>query len=651
MQGLPGNPSTDASGYYVTEVPQNWSGTVTPAKTGWIFTPSARTYTKVTINSTAENFAAKIIQFSVEGTIKENNNIPLQGVVLSGLPHNPTTDSTGFYRDSVQYGWSGSVTPQKTGFQFTPAFRSYNSVTAQKTAQNYNASQIQYTISGFVRDNNGIALSNVIMNGLPGNPQTGTDGFYNSNVPFHWSGTVIPQKEGYYFTPQLITYSSVNSHQEQQNYIASVIHYPISGHVRDNSGNGITGVNMNGLPDSSQTNNKGFYIASVAHGWSGTVMPSKDGLFFSPSAHSYTNITTGQQQQDYIASTTQYIISGTIKDQLDNPLGNVMVEGFPGKPVTDDNGFYLDRVPQNWVGTVIPVLDGWKFLPAHRSYSNVNVDLTQENYTASVLYFPISGFVKDALGVPTEDVLLDGLPGTPVTDSAGFYSDSVQHGWSGTVTPMKSDILFSPASKFYANVTTSQDSQNYIASAVQFTIAGMVTDKQGVPVSHVLLQGLPGDPITNENGFYSDEVPQNWSGTVKPVRTGLQFQPSVRSYSNIVSNKMVENYTASVINLTLSGFITDNNGEPVSGVQLDGLPHIPFTDSSGFFSDSVLYGWSGNVIPVKNGLLFSPPVRLYSNLTSDQIPAIRFNRISFHPLCSITFLGSFRMRAEPRSLA
>jgi hypothetical protein len=376
---------------------------------------------------------------------------------------------------------------------------------------------------------------------------------------------------------------------------------------------------MNGLPDSLQTDNDGFYTASVAHGWSGTVTPYKEGLYFSPSARSYTNITNGQQQEDYIASTILYTISGAVKDQLGTPLGNVMLEGLPGNPVTDSSGFYLDSIPQNWGGTVTPVLDSWKFQPTHRSYSNVNSNLTQENYTASILYVTISGFVKDTVSLPISDVLLNGLPEAPMTDTTGFYSDSVQYGWNGTVTPKKNGLLFSPASKSYANVTTNQDSQNYVASTIQFAISGIVTDKPGIPVSNVLLGGLPGNPTTNESGFYSEQVPQNWSGTVTPTRTGLEFQPSSRSYSNVVSDKTTENYTASVIYLTLSGYITDNNVLPVTGVQLNGLPHTPFTDSSGFYRDSVEYGWSGTVFPVKSGLLFSPPVRSYSNLTTDQI--------------------------------
>ncbi|OGU55708.1 MAG: hypothetical protein A2V66_13800 [Ignavibacteria bacterium RBG_13_36_8] len=50
MNGLPGNPSTDANGYYSGIVDYNWSGTVTPTKTDYTFTPTSTSYSNVTVN-------------------------------------------------------------------------------------------------------------------------------------------------------------------------------------------------------------------------------------------------------------------------------------------------------------------------------------------------------------------------------------------------------------------------------------------------------------------------------------------------------------------------------------------------------------------------------------------------------------------------
>ena len=50
--------SSDAAGRYACTVPQGWSGTVTPSKAGYTFTPASRTYSAVGADRTTENYAA-----------------------------------------------------------------------------------------------------------------------------------------------------------------------------------------------------------------------------------------------------------------------------------------------------------------------------------------------------------------------------------------------------------------------------------------------------------------------------------------------------------------------------------------------------------------------------------------------------------------
>lgn len=58
MDGAPKTVTADSSGNYSFQIPANWSGTVTPFKTGTTFTPASRTYTNVTANKTGENYTA-----------------------------------------------------------------------------------------------------------------------------------------------------------------------------------------------------------------------------------------------------------------------------------------------------------------------------------------------------------------------------------------------------------------------------------------------------------------------------------------------------------------------------------------------------------------------------------------------------------------
>jgi hypothetical protein len=57
---------------------------------------------------------------------------------------------------------------------------------------------------------------------------------------------------------------------------------------------------------------------------------------------------------------------------------------------------------------------------------------------------------------------------TATADEGGNYSFNVPSGWSGTVTPSKAGVIFSPASRTYTNVTADKTSQNY---AAKFTVS------------------------------------------------------------------------------------------------------------------------------------------------------------------------------------
>jgi hypothetical protein len=77
-------------------------------------------------------------------------NTGVGGVKLSyidGAPKTVTSRANGNYSLLVPPGWSGTVTPSKAGYVFTPAKRTYSNVTRDKAAQNYAATPLNF-ISG-----------------------------------------------------------------------------------------------------------------------------------------------------------------------------------------------------------------------------------------------------------------------------------------------------------------------------------------------------------------------------------------------------------------------------------------------------------------------------------------------------------------------
>ena len=137
MAGLPDDPRTDSLGAYGAEVDSGWWGTVAPGKTGYTFSPPSRSYSGLTSHQTNQDYTAATLMLTISGSVKAGGGTALSGVVMGGLPGNPQTGASGNYTGTVPYGWSGTVTPAKAGYAFTPPARSYANVTVNQTSQNY----------------------------------------------------------------------------------------------------------------------------------------------------------------------------------------------------------------------------------------------------------------------------------------------------------------------------------------------------------------------------------------------------------------------------------------------------------------------------------------------------------------------------------
>ena len=156
-------------------------------------------------------------------------------------------------------------------------------------------------------------------------------------------------------------------------------------------------------------------------------------------------------------------------------------------------------------------------------------------------------------------------------------------------------------------IAIAQDSSRQ--KATTYTISGSV----GMP--GVMMKGLPGDVISDEQGRYSATVERDWRGTVVPAKAGFAFTPPERKYASVKTNWVSEDYKAEVITYTISGRVG------MGGVLMQGLPNDPISDNEGVYSASVLYGWAGVVTPTKEGYTFIPRARSYAkasaNLTNE----------------------------------
>ncbi len=304
-----------------------------------------------------------------------------------------------------------------------------------------------------------------------------------------------------------------------------------------------------------------------------------------------------------------YLISGGVG------APGVTLKGLPGNPTSDQQGFYSVQVGQGWSGTVAPMKAGYVFEPATRVYSSVQADQPDQNYTARLMTFTISGTAGAA------GVVMQGLPGNVHSDADGAYSATVVYGWSGVVVPEKPGFRFEPSSRPYSVVREDLRSQDYHPSRLTFTISGTTG------VAGVMIQGLPQSPVTDSQGSYRATVEYGWSGTVTPKKEGYEFEPERREYSMMTEPMTREDYVARELMYRISG----NVGLP--GVVMEGLPDDPISDAEGNYSARVPYGWSGRVTPVRGNIEFEPRSREYERVVAD------FSGLDYVP--SIGSLPSF----------
>ena len=304
-----GTATTDSDGGYFHQVSYGWSGTATPSKTGHIFSPSSKTYTSVISDQIEQDYTATVV-YIILGSVKTGGDAGIEGVEItfSAEQGTATTDSEGNYSHIVVEGWSGTATPSKTCYAFTPSSLTYTNVISDQSNQNYAGTMLTYTISGTISA--AAPLSGVVMEGLPGSPTTDASGYYEATVDCGWSGTVTPTMTRYVFSPSSRSYDDLSSDQAGQDYEA----YPgwiISGSVKTEADEGIGGViiTFSVVETTATTSADGSYSHTVIEGWSGEATPSRICYSFSPSSLSYSNLTSDQTGQDYTGVHLQYSLT------------------------------------------------------------------------------------------------------------------------------------------------------------------------------------------------------------------------------------------------------------------------------------------------------------------------------------------------------
>ncbi len=91
---------------------------------------------------------------SVSGHVTAQSGQAMFGVtiVFGSSGESVTTNVSGYFAHDVSKGWSGKVTPSKTGYTFLPAYRNLSNVTADMAGQDFigNPVEAEKPVNGFV---------------------------------------------------------------------------------------------------------------------------------------------------------------------------------------------------------------------------------------------------------------------------------------------------------------------------------------------------------------------------------------------------------------------------------------------------------------------------------------------------------------------
>jgi parallel beta-helix repeat protein len=128
---------TSASdGTYSINVPQFWSGAVTPSKDGYTFSPPSRSYLELEQNQAGQDYTLLV-------TISGSADIAGANLSYSdGVSHTILSGADGHYSFLIPKDWSGTIAPAKTGYTFNPASRSVTVSDANLPGQDFAANQI-----------------------------------------------------------------------------------------------------------------------------------------------------------------------------------------------------------------------------------------------------------------------------------------------------------------------------------------------------------------------------------------------------------------------------------------------------------------------------------------------------------------------------
>ena len=382
--------TTDVNGAYAAGVWQGWSGTATASHTNGSFVAVMRTYGAVSGDLLGQNYAWWPPR-TIAGRVTNAAGEGVAGVMLRlpGSMGSATTMTDGAYVLSVTQNWSGRVMATNALGGLVPAYRDYPATTGNRTGQDYTWYPKPVISGRVVNQATGQGVLGVtIQFGSAGSTTSGSDGTYSWTVAYGWSGLATATHGlGSFAAPASRTYAGLVADCGDQDYVWIPADPVVSGKVTNRvTGLGVSGVTIQvtGVGEVLTAAN-GSYAVTVPLGWSGTIGASYSSGEITPASRSVNNLVSNRPGQDFSWTAPDPWVTGRVVcDITGRGVTGVTLSfaGLSGNVTTDGNGAYARQVGYNWSGTVTPALSGWTMDPVGRTYTQVRVSASGQDYVA-----------------------------------------------------------------------------------------------------------------------------------------------------------------------------------------------------------------------------------------------------------------------------
>lgn len=579
---------------------------VVPAKSGWSFVPSSKSYTPLASNQTNQDYtAAAAALYSVSGYVR-SGAAGLAGIRVllrySGIEQSTATSGAGYYQFAGLKPGSYEVIPSSSYWAFTPQSSEFY-LDQNSYYRDFSAVLSRGAVSGTVKDASGNPVSGTAVHaygwsGLPNvTVYTGANGAYSFN------NLSVGTYDLYVEPPPDLNLlreraQAVQVSGGQTLALNFILHTGgrLTGTVKDPSGTGVQSVWVyasdweSGTYGSTQTDSGGNY--SMPRLDTGNYYVGFQPSYNSTLARKYaeTGVKRGETTTLNVTLETAGTISGRVLDPLGTPIQNAnvyasdWVSGGWGYGATDAGGNFQARglSAGQYILSIEPPSGSDYVRERKENISVASGETASVGDIVLVKGAKISGYVMDSAGDPVSGAWIyaydwyTGSYGYFTTGSDGAYLIKGLN--TGTVTlyaepPASLNLVRKRLQDI--SVVEQQTLSLNITLETGGIMNGTVTDAAGRPISNLWVYASYYDAYGGGYGYGWGSTGSDGAYNIKGLATGsyyVSFNPSNDSdFSgkylediSIVAGSTVTLDVSLVIGGRIAGGVADGAGNPVS---------------------------------------------------------------------------------------